>query len=53
MNDVSKTIWATTAILMVLWIVGLAINFGPIIHVLLALAMILAISELVTNRTRT
>jgi hypothetical protein len=52
MNDVSKTIWAMVAILMVLWLAGVLFNFGPIIHVLLALAVILGISDVVSNRTR-
>ena len=52
MNDLSKTIWATAAVLMVLWLAGMVFNFGPIIHVLLALAVILGISELVSQRGR-
>jgi hypothetical protein len=52
-NDVSKTIWAMVAGLMVLWLAGVVFSFGPIIHVLLTLAVILAISEVVSHRGRT
>jgi hypothetical protein len=49
----STTIWWTVAALLVLWVVGVATNFGgSTIHVLLTLAVVLAIANLVTGRTR-
>lgn len=46
------TIWWTVAALMVIWILGVAFNVGPVVHTLLALAAVLAITNLVTGRTR-
>ena len=48
----AATIWWTAAALMVMWILGVAFNIGPIIHTLLVLAVVLVITNLVTYRTR-
>lgn len=49
----STTIWWTVAALLVLWVVGVAFNFGSVVHVLLTLALVLAAANLVAGRTRT
>ena len=48
----TATIWWTAAALMVMWVAGVVFNIGPIVHTLLALAVILAITNVITNRTR-
>jgi hypothetical protein len=50
--DITTTIWWTVAVLLVMWMGAVAANFGPVAHVLLALAGVLAVTNLVT-RTRT
>jgi hypothetical protein len=49
---VAATIWWSAAVLMAMWVLGVVFNIGPIVHTLLALAVILAITNVVTNRTR-
>lgn len=48
----TATIWWTAAVLMVMWVLGVAFDVGPVVHTLLALAVVLAITNLVTGRTR-
>jgi len=48
----TATIWWTAAVLMAMWILGVVFNIGPIAHTLLALAVILAITNVISSRTR-
>jgi hypothetical protein len=48
----TETIWWTAAALLVMWILGVAFNVGSVVHTLLALAVVLVITNLVTGRTR-
>jgi hypothetical protein len=47
-------LWALVVILLILWIGGFALNVvGSLIHVLLVLAIIVAIYNLIVSRGRT
>lgn len=48
----TAVIWWTAAVLFAMWIVGVAVNFGSAVHVLFWLAVVLAVTNLVTGRTR-
>lgn len=47
----AATMWWTAAVLAVMWVLGLAFQVGPIVHVLLALAVILVITNVLNERT--
>jgi Family of unknown function (DUF5670) len=47
-------LWALVVILLILWIGGFALNVvGSLIHILLVLAIIVAIYNLIVSRGRT
>jgi hypothetical protein len=48
----TAVIWWTTAVLFAAWAVGVAVKFGSAVHVLFWLAVVLAVTNLVTGRTR-
>lgn len=47
----SNLLWAVAAIFIVLWVLGLSLNFGGgLIHVLLVLAIISILVRVITGR---
>ncbi|MFA7296425.1 MAG: hypothetical protein WC211_04460 [Dehalococcoidia bacterium] len=45
----TSLLWLVFAVLLVLWLVGYAVNWGAFIWVLLALALVALIANLVTG----
>jgi hypothetical protein len=46
-------LWGIVSLLLLLWVVGLVLDlFGPIIHLVLAVAAILFVIGMFTGRTR-
>ncbi len=45
-------LWLVFAVLLVLWLVGFAVNWGAFVWVLLAAALIVLIANLATGRRR-
>jgi hypothetical protein len=48
----SNLLWAIAAILIVMWLLGFALNFtlGGLIHILLVLAIIAVLVRIITGR---
>lgn len=54
-RDMLNLLWAAAAVLVILWVVGFALNFtvGGLLHVLLVLAVVAIVARLMMGRQTT
>ncbi len=43
-------LWTIIAILLILWLLGVVVNLGSLVHILLVIALIVIVYQLVTGR---
>jgi hypothetical protein len=43
-------LWTLLAVVLVLWLVGFAVNIGSVIHLLLVAALVILLVQLLTGR---
>jgi len=43
-------LWTLLAVVLVLWLLGFAVNVGSLVHLLLVVALVILVAQLLTGR---